>query len=379
MNPQNRSDKPTFFIVAGEASGDLHGAKLISAIKNKSPKSRFVGHGGDKMTEAGLERIIHIDRLAIVGFSEVIKHLPFMFKVMNDSLVKIQELSPDRIILIDYPGFNLRLAKNCQSLKIPITYFILPQLWAWKEKRINTFRNYIDQSLSIFPFEQDWFESRGVYANYIGHPFSEIEPPKTTKEHFYSKHKLQESDTTLVLLPGSRQQEIDRHWPICWKTVERLRQQKPDLKVIIGKASGVEIPNNLEGATIEDKDIRAAMAFGTAALTASGTATLECAALDIPEVVFYKLSRISALIANKLNKSPFAAMVNLIAGREVVREFLQNEATEKNLSAALRPLLETSKERNDVLSGYEEVRRFLGVPGVYDRAAETILKRTNHG
>jgi len=365
--------------VAGEASGDLHGAKLISAIKNKSPQSRFVGHGGDKMTEAGLERIIHIDRLAIMGFSEVIKHLPFMFKVMNDSLVKIQELSPDRIILIDYPGFNLRLAKNCQSLKIPITYFILPQLWAWKEKRINTFRNYIDQSLSIFPFEQDWFESRGVYANYIGHPFSEIEPPKTTKEHFYSKHKLQESDTTLVLLPGSRQQEIDRHWPICWKTVERLRQQKPDLKVIIGKAGGVEIPNNLDGATIEDKEVRAAMAFGTAALTASGTATLECAALDIPEVVFYKLSRISALIANKLNKSPFAAMVNLIAGREVVREFLQNDATEKNLSAALHPLLETSKERNAVLSGYEEVRRSLGVPGVYDRAAETILKRTNHG
>ena len=127
--------------MAGEASGDLHGAKLISAIKNKSPQSRFVGHGGDKMTEAGLERMIHIDRLAIMGLSEVIKHLPLMFKVMNDSLVKIQELNPDRIIIIDYPGFNLRLAKNCQPLKTPITYFILPQLWAWKEKRINTFRN----------------------------------------------------------------------------------------------------------------------------------------------------------------------------------------------------------------------------------------------
>jgi lipid-A-disaccharide synthase len=379
LNPQNRSDKPTFFIVAGEASGDLHGAKLISAIKNKSPQSRFVGHGGDKMTEAGLERIIHIDRLATMGFSEVIKHLPFMFKAMNQSLVKMEELKPDRIILIDYPGFNLRLAKNSQSLKIPITYFILPQLWAWKEKRIKTFRNYIDQSLSIFPFEQDWFESRGVYANYVGHPFSEIETPKTTKEQFYSKHKLEESDTILVLLPGSRQQEVDRHWPICLKTVKLLHQQKPDLKVIIGKAGGVKIPNNLKGATIEDQDIRAAMAFGTAALTASGTATLECAALDIPEVVFYKLSRLSALIADKLNKSPFAAMVNLIAGREVVREFLQKDATEKKLSAALHPLLEASKERQAVLSGYEEVRRSFGVPGAYDRAAETILKRTNHG
>ncbi|MBC8344803.1 MAG: lipid-A-disaccharide synthase [Candidatus Marinimicrobia bacterium] len=379
MNLQNKSNQPIFFIVAGEASGDLHGAKLIRAIKKKSPKSRFIGHGGDKMTEAGLERMIHTDQLAFMGFSEVIKHLPFMIKAMDESLTKLQELKPNRIILIDYPGFNLRLAKNCQELKIPITYFILPQLWAWKENRIKSFRNHIDQSLSIFPFEQDWFESRGISAKFVGHPFSEIEIPKTTKVQFFSKHKIDESDTILVLLPGSRQQEIDRHWPICRKTVAALRQEKPDLKVIVGKAGGVEIPKNIKGLIVEDEDIRAAMAFGTVALTASGTATLECAVLDIPEVVFYKLSTISGIIANKLNKSPFAAMVNLIAGREVVREFLQKDATEKNLANALNILLEPSKERRGVLSGYDEVRRSLGIPGVYDRAAEMILKRTCHG
>lgn len=379
VNPQNKLKNPTFFIVAGEVSGDLHGAQLINAIKNRCPQSRFVGHGGDKMTEAGLERIIHIDRLAIMGFSEVIKHLPFMMRAMKESLAIVRKLKPDRIILIDYPGFNLRLAKKIHGMKLPVTYFILPQLWAWKENRIKTFKKHIDQALSIFPFEKDWFEKHGVTVNFVGHPFSEIEAPKIKKEKFLLKHNLNTTDQILVLLPGSRQQEIDKHWDICWKTVALLRYQKPNLKVIVGKASGVVIPQKIQGLLFEEDEIRAAMAFGTAALTASGTATLECAALDIPQVVFYKLSRISGIIAKKLNKAPFAAMVNLIAGKKVVPEFLQKDATEKNIAAALSPLLESSHKRRAMLSGYNEIRRSLGIPGVYIRAADLILKKTSHG
>ena len=155
--------KKTYFIVAGEVSGDLHGAKLMSAIKNRDPDCYFVGHGGDRMVNAGLDIMYHTDQLGVVGFSEVVKHLPLMLNVMGESLGKLKELNPSRIILIDYPGFNLRLAKNCHRLNIPITYFILPQLWAWKENRIKPFKEYIDQSLSIFPFEQDWFNNRGVH------------------------------------------------------------------------------------------------------------------------------------------------------------------------------------------------------------------------
>ena len=379
VNPQNKLKNPTFFIVAGEVSGDLHGAQLINAIKNRCPQSRFVGHGGDKMTEAGLERIIHIDRLAIMGFSEVIKHLPFMMRAMKESLAIVRKLKPDRIILIDYPGFNLRLAKKIHGMKLPVTYFILPQLWAWKENRIKTFKKHIDQALSIFPFEKDWFEKHGVTVNFVGHPFSEIEAPKIKKEKFLLKHNLNTTDQILVLLPGSRQQEIDKHWDICWKTVALLRYQKPNLKVIVGKASGVVIPQKIQGLLFEEDEIRAAMAFGTAALTASGTATLECAALDIPQVVFYKLSRISGIIAKKLNKAPFAAMVNLIAGKKVVPEFLQKDATEKNIAAALSPLLESSHKRKAMLSGYSEIRKSLGIPGVYLSAADLILKKTSHG
>ncbi len=374
-----RSNSPTFFIVAGEASGDLHGAKLIHAIKKQDPACRFVGHGGNKMIAEGFECMYHTDQLAMMGFSEVVKHLPFMLNVMGESLGKLRELRPDRVILIDYPGFNLRLAKNCHGLNIPITYFILPQLWAWKENRIKAFQNYIDQSICIFPFEQEWFEARGVPTNFVGHPFSEIKGPQTDKVQFLAKHHLNESDTILTLLPGSRQQEVDRHWPVYCETVEKLRREKPDLKVVVGKASGVTIPDSIQGLLIEEDDIRAAMAYGTAALTASGTATLECAVLDTPEVVCYKLSTLSGLIAKKLNKSPYAAMVNLIAGRKIVPEFLQNTVTSKNLTSALKPLLEHSHERRSMLDGFNEVRRSLGLPGVYDRAADFIIKRTNHG
>jgi lipid-A-disaccharide synthase len=219
--------------------------------------------------------------------------------------------------LIDYPGFNLRLAKKNAEQGIPITYFILPQLWAWKEKRIKVFERYIDQSLSIFPFEKNWFEARGVVADFVGHPFSDIVGPETNKKQFLSKHGLSKSDDILTLLPGSRQQEIDKLWPIYCRTVDILRSDMPELKVLVGKASGVSLPNVMENLLYEKEDIRAAMAHGTVALTASGTATLECAVLDTPEVVCYKLSYLSGKIAKKINKAPFISMANLIVGREI--------------------------------------------------------------
>ena len=161
----------TVFIVAGEPSGDIHAAKLVSAIKVISPKTKFFGNGGDKMSESGVEIIHHINDLSVMGFIEVIKHLPKLLNILQSTVSSIKNIKPDRIILVDYPGFNLRLAKKIKSLKIPITYFILPQLWAWKESRIKTMKNTIDQSISIFPFEAEWFNSRGLYTFYAGHRF----------------------------------------------------------------------------------------------------------------------------------------------------------------------------------------------------------------
>ncbi len=374
----NRNKKAqTFFIVAGEASGDMHGGRLIREIKKAHPNSRFIGHGGNRMIESGLEIIEHVDRLAVMGFSEVIKHLPYLVNVMGNSLGKLREIRPDRIILIDYPGFNLRLAKNCNGLRIPITYFILPQLWAWKENRIKFFHHYIDQSLSIFPFEQDWFEERGVPTNYVGHPFTEIDENKITRDAFLSKHKILPAQNILTLLPGSRQQEIDRHLSVYLSAAKEL-QKKENLKIVIAKASGVKFPIFDKEISVEKDDIRAAIFHAKAAITTSGTASLECAVLDTPQIVCYKLSKLSGVLAKHLNKAPYISMVNLIVDKKIVPELVQGEVTRKHIIKTLQPLLKASSERSNMLEGYNNVRRTLGLPGAYKRAAEAIIKRTVH-
>ena len=370
------SEPLKFFLVAGEPSGDLHGGKLIRAMQNIHPNSTFMGHGGNAMKDAGMQILEHTDDLSIMGFVEVIKHLPRMMKIMGKTIDTITRTKPDRVILIDYPGFNLRLGKNIQHLGIPITYFILPQVWAWKEKRVETMKAVLDQALSIFPFEQDWFETRGLPTNYVGHPFAEQEHVDETSKDFYQRHDLTIEHPVLVLLPGSRQQEVDRHWPIFLKTVERLKQDNPNLQIMVGKAVNVSftpIPNTFK---IED-NARKAMVAGTAALVSSGTATLECAVEDTPMIVCYKLSVVSWWMANTMASVKYASMVNLIADEIIVPEFLQQDMTASNLVAAVLPLLDHKNNlRKKMLTGFEKVRRTLGMPGVYDRAAESILSKT---
>lgn len=365
---------PKFFIVAGEQSGDLHGSKLIQAIKKQEPSAVFMGHGGDRMVSSGLEIMHHVNKLSIMGFTEVIKHLPYMINVMGESLEKIKETRPDRVILVDYPGFNLRLAKNCRPHLVPISYFILPQLWAWKENRIQYFHNYIDQSLSIFPFEQEWFESRNVPTNYVGHPFSEGLEPKLTKDEFYRKHKLENEDILLALIPGSRQQEIDKHLHLYYSAAQKIKAEVQRLKIIVTKASGVSL-SILDDVLVEDEDIYGAMKYSKAAITTSGTASLECAMLDTPEVVCYKLSTLSYAITSLMNKSPFISMVNLIANREIVPEMVQRKASINNIVENILPLLSDTEKRKTMLSGMSQVRRSIGMPGVYERAAQAILSR----
>ena len=369
--------KRTYFIIAGEPSGDLHGAKLVAAMKKRSPHLRFVGNGGNKMLEEGVELLYHTDQLSVMGFSEVIKHIPFLLKVFRNTLKKIVETRPDRIILIDYPGFNLRMAKKCARLSIPTTYFILPQLWAWKENRIKNFHKFIDQSLSIFPFEQSWYEKRGVSTNYVGHPFTELGPPKQTKSEFYRKHKLEENTKILTLLPGSRQQEIDKMWPVFYEAAHEIKKNN-NVEIMIAKSSGISL-HEKEYCHVEEEDVYASILYATAAITASGTASLECAVLDTPQVVCYKISRFSGLIAKQMNRAPFVSMPNLIVGRTVVVELLQKEVNSDNIVRHLLPLLKDSPERKVMLQDFEEIRRSLGVSGAYERAAESILKRTRHG
>ena len=365
------------FIIAGEPSGDLHGAKLIKSLRGCEPNSSFIGHGGDAMKTAGMEIIEHVDSLSIMGFFEVLKHLPRMLKIMNNTIEAIAHLKPDRIILIDYPGFNLRLAKRIRHLKIPITYFILPQAWAWKEKRVEKIKKLIDQCISIFPFETEWFKSKGVKVSYFGHPFMDVQHVNESTKSFFGRHGLNNQHPILTLLPGSRQQEVNNHWPLFIDTVEQLKHSIPELQIVVAKSSNVvfkEIPIDYKF----EEDAQKAILAGTAALVCSGTATLECAIETVPMVVCYKLNPISWKIAKLLTKIKYTAIVNLIANERVVPECIQDEMNPGNLSEQLLPLLDTTSNlRSRMISDLEGVKRELGNPGVYERAAESILERMN--
>ena len=365
-----------YFIIAGEPSGDLHGSKLIKAIKNLHPNSSFMGHGGNKMKNEGMRIIEHIDDLSIMGFTEVLRHLPRLIKIMDATLNAISQSNPDRIILIDYPGFNLRLAKKLSSFDIPITYFILPQVWAWKEKRVKKMKKLIDQTISIFPFEKDWFASRGLNVEYFGHPFMDIEHMDETTKSFYKRHSLDLNSPILTLLPGSRQQEIDRHWPIFLETVNLLREQYLNLQVVVGKASNIDLDNCPSDFKIE-RDAKKAMLVGTVGLVSSGTATLECAIEGLPIVVCYKLFPLSWFITKTLVKVKHSSIINIIMDKQVVPELLQDDMNPKLILKTIAPLFDMeSEERKKMFLEYEKLKKSLGSPGVYMRVAESILEKT---
>ncbi|NHZ86528.1 MAG: lipid-A-disaccharide synthase [Planctomycetia bacterium] len=370
-NPVNN-----IFIIAGEESGDLHGSHLVRELLKTYPQLKFIGHGGDKMAAAGVEIIEHISALSLIGFTEVLKHLPYMFSVMNNTIETIRKIQPIRVILIDYPGFNLKLAQRLKKLSIPITYFILPQAWAWKEKRTNKIHDYIDQALSIIPFEKDWYKQRGINIDFVGHPFVDLEKPPITKNSFFSKHTLALNTPLLAILPGSRQQEINRHWPILNHVINKLHNIFPNIQFIVGQAPDVILPTLPKYVRIEKDNPRLTMYYGDAGLIASGTATLEAAVLNLPTVVFYKTSKITYWIGKRLTKVKYLSLTNLIANRQIVPEFIQHKMTVDALVKAIIPLLSDTPERKKTVTNYKQITEQLGEHGVYRRAAKLIAERS---
>ena len=365
----------TVFIVAGEPSGDIHAAKLVSALKVISPKTKFFGNGGDKMAESGVEIIHHINDLSVMGFIEVVKHLPRLLHIMKNTLSAIKNIKPDRIKLVDYPGFNLRLAKKIKKLKmdIPVTYFILPQLWAWKESRIKIMKKTIDQSISIFPFEAEWFNSRGLDTFYAGHPFIEKNYDLDDKTKFFNKHNFKQDRPIIVLLPGSRQQEIDFHWPIFLKTVAILNKKTPGLQTIVVKYNNVTL-NPVPAHIKIEVSMRSAMKYGTAAISSSGTATLECALENLPTVVCYKMSYINWILFNFFGKVKYISIVNLIANKRIIPELIQHKMNPDNLTKKILPYLDIkSNKRKATIKKYKKLRKKLGSTGVFDRIANIIV------
>ena len=375
-NPITDLTPQTYFIIAGEQSADNHGASLMTAMLAQNPDIEFRGIGGQNMINVGLNSIEDIDKMAVMGFEEVIKHLRFFRNVTIKVLEEIDNCLPRQIILIDYPGFNLRLAKKIKAkFDIPITYYISPQLWAWKENRIKFIRKYIEQMLVIFPFEEDWYREREVEAKFVGHPvFDEWTP--SSKEELCKLLNLNADNRIITLYPGSRLQEVKKHLPILIQAAAKLRDEDSSLQFILGATPQIDwtqwiLPDWIQ---VESKYPQKALECADLALVASGTSTLEAAVFGTPMIVIYKMATISWWISRVLVSVSFAGMVNIIAGKEIMPELIQKNATPERVFSTASSILKNPEKIEKMVADLKEVKVKLKGVGASNKAATYILE-----
>lgn len=364
-----------YYIIAGEASGDLHGSNLMKALKQKDSTAEFRFWGGDLMAQQGGTLVKHYRDLAFMGFLEVAMNLRTILNNIKFCKEDIKNNRPDVLILVDYPGFNLRIAKFAKELGIKVVYYISPQLWAWKEGRVEIIKKYVDEMMVILPFEEDFYKKHGVHSRFVGHPL--LDAISTLQnidvEVFKKENNLNEKEI-IALLPGSRKQEVE-------KMLEMMLSVRPYFKeyqfVIAGAPSLPKefyqnyVDENVHFVSNKTYDL---LRCSKAALVTSGTATLETALLNVPEVVCYRGSKISYAIAKRLVKNiKYISLVNLIMDREVVKELIQNDLNTNNLVEELKKILETEK-RTPLLRDYDLLREKLGGKGASENAADVILK-----
>lgn len=346
---------PSIVIVAGELSGDMHAARLLKAMKEMRPGLEAWGIGGDHLQAEGMKISQHADQMAVMGIWEVLKRYGFFRKVFHGLLAEIRQRKPDLVLLVDYPGFNLRLAAALQGEGIPIVQYVCPQVWAWKKNRIPKMASVLDRLIAIFPFEPAVFKGVNLDVQYCGHPLvdevAEVDEVDDWPE-----------DRKLLLLPGSREQEIARLLEPMVGAARLLQREDAGISVRI--AAGDEKSARLiaaQGLDLDGMEVvvgqtRELLKTATAALVTSGTATLETTLLGCPMVVVYKTSALTYEIGKRVITVPHIGMVNLVAEREVCKEMIQGAASAEALAEAVKPLLEDGPERQAMLKGYEEVR-----------------------
>jgi len=366
-----------YYVIAGEASGDMHGSRLVQQIHQQDPKAEIRCWGGEKMQAAGATLVKHYKELAFMGFVEVIKHLPTIFRNIRWCKRDILSFKPDVLVLIDYPGFNLRIAKWAHQMGIKVAYYISPQVWAWKENRVKTIKKVVDTMLVILPFEVDFYKKWDMEVTYTGHPLIE----------FISEVKALPAQPSLspkpiiALLPGSRAQEIQLKLPIMLEMVALFPQyqfavaqapsQPNSLYIdLIGSKDVLLIPNNTYGLLLQAK----------AALVTSGTATLETALIGVPQIVCYKGNAFSFWLAKKLVKVKYISLVNLIMDKLVVTELIQNDLNISMLQSTLTSMLKDEQEYLRIKSDYKELWHLLGNQHASLKAAQSVvaLAQTAH-
>lgn len=360
------------YIVSGENSGDLHGSNLVKALQKKLPNAIFRGTGGDHLHKAGMDIFIPIQQMNFMGFVEVLMNIRTIWKILADVKSDISNWKPDVVILIDYPGFNLRLAPFIFNLKIPVIYYISPQLWAWKKSRIEIIRKYVKRLLVILPFEKEFYSKENISVDFVGHPLldalsqeSILPLPNTEKKPM------------LAVLPGSRKQEISIMLPEMLKAAKAF----PHYKIVV---AGVKSqPAKLYTDILSQSGISAELVWNQTyallksshlALVTSGTATLETALFNVPQVVCYKGNELSYRIARQLVKVKYISLVNLILDKPAIQELIQQEMKAEIMIDFLHKI-ETGPEREKVLEFYQELHQHLGGIGASERAAENIISQ----
>lgn len=363
---------PRIFLSAGEASGEHYGALLMEAIRRIAPDAEFSGMGGRRMEALGLGRIVRSEDVAVMGIAEVVRHLPRIYGEYRKLKRHLRQSPPDVAVLIDFPDIHLKLAAQLHRIGVPVVFFVSPQLWAWKKHRIHQVRRYVDRMLVIFPFEEAFYRERSVAATYVGHPLADLPLPSISREAFADECRLDPSKVWIGLLPGSRDKEIRLNLPPMLEAAAALAGSSPgtEYEFLLPVAPTLkekhigrirELAGRCSSAcriTLVD-DARAVLHHARASIVASGTATVEAALIGKPFLVVYRVSALTYAVARRAVSVPFVAMVNLVAGRAVVPELIQDDCNAANILRHLRELLTSEPVREKMRAGLDEVASLL--------------------
>lgn len=361
--------------VAGEASGDLHASGVAAALRRARPDLPLAAVGGDQLAREGAEIIEHVDRLAVMGFVEVLKHVPLHARLLRTLTQRLQSGRVGLVILVDYPGFNLKVAERAAAAGVPVLYYIAPQVWAWGAGRLARIARIVTRASVILPFEEALLRKHGIDATFVGHPLLDRAQSLPTRAEARAQLGLSAEGEVLALFPGSRAQEIARHLDDFVATARELQRRRPGLRVIVSVAPTIA----LDASRCPFPMVRSAsfsvLRAADAALCKSGTTTLEAAVVGCPLVVAYRTNAITYAIARRLVRIPHIGLVNVVAGREVAPEFVQGALQPRVVADMLEPLLRHgSAERETMLKGLADVRAQLGTPGAAERVAATALQ-----
>ncbi|MDH5597649.1 MAG: lipid-A-disaccharide synthase [Cyclobacteriaceae bacterium] len=361
-----------YYLIAGEASGDLHGSNLIYSLQKFDPQSICKGFGGDKMSDAGCEITLHIRELAIMGFTEVLLKLNKIKKNINLCKKDIREFKPDAIILIDFGGFNLKIAKYAQTLNIPVHFYISPKVWAWNTKRAYKIKNLVDKMYVILPFEKEFYKKFDWDVHYVGNPVMDSIAKFVPDSNFMNKHDL--PPQYIALLPGSRKQELKKITPLF---LDLIKSRSKDFFVIPAVSSLEKVEyseyGKLENAKVIYDDSYNILNNATAAVVTSGTATLETACFNIPQVVVYKAGFLSYHIGKAVIKVNYISLVNLIADKPVVKELIQHDVEINTINRELSQLIDNEEYRNQMRQNYQFVMQVIGNQNASQTTAKLIV------